>query len=92
MFFKLINVLTTFQLYIHKVLCKHLNMFIIVFLNNILIYFKNKINHQQHVHTVLKALLKTELYVKLIRCQFSVRKVLFVRFIIMNQDIKMKKE
>lgn len=92
MLFELINVSATFQLYIHKVLCKHLNMFVIVFLNDILVYFKNEASHQQHVCTVLKALLETELYMKLAKCQFSVRKVLFVGFVITDKDIEMKKE
>lgn len=82
--FKLINASATFQSYIHKVLHKHLNIFIIVFLNDILIYFKNKVSYNQHVCTVLQTLLKAELYVKLVKCQFSVRKILFMRFIIIN--------
>ncbi len=67
MLFKLINVSAIFQSYIHKMLCEHLNIFVIVFLNDILIYLKNKVNHQQHIYTVLKILLEAELYVKLIK-------------------------
>lgn len=92
MFFKQINASATFQLYIHKVLHKHLNMFMIVFLNDILIYFKNEINHQQHVHTVLQVLLWTELYTKLAKCHFSVKKIFFVKFVITDQDIDMKEK
>ena len=92
MFFELINALTTFQSYIHKILHKYLDIFMIIFLNNILIYFKNENKHKQHVHTVLEALLKTELYIKLSKCQFSVKRVFFVRFIIMNKKVKIKKD
>jgi len=92
MSFELINVLTIFQSYIHKVLHKHLKMFMIVFLNDILIYFKNKISYQQHVCMILKALLETKLYIKLVKCQFSVRKIFFIRFVITDQDMKIKEE
>ncbi len=64
----------------------------IVFLNDILIYFKNKISYQQHVCMILKALLETKLYIKLVKCQFSVRKIFFIRFVITDQDMKIKEE
>ena len=92
MFFKLINVLTTFQSYIHKILHKYLDIFVIIFLNDILIYFKNKNKHKQHVCTVLEAFLKTELYIKLSKCQFFVKRVFFVKFIIINEKVKIKKD
>ena len=92
MFFKLINASATFQLYIYKILCKYLNIFVIIFLNDILIYFKNKNKHKQHVHIVLEALLKTELYVKLSKCQFFMKRIFFVRFIIINKKVKIKKD
>ena len=91
-FFKLINASATFQSYIHKILYEYLNIFVIIFLNNILIYFKNKNKHKQHVCTVLKAFLKTELYVKFSKYQFFVKRIFFVKFIIINERIKIKKD
>ena len=41
MFFGLSNTPTTFQKYINKILAEKLNIFIIVYLNNILIYIKD---------------------------------------------------
>ena len=92
MFFELINASATFQSYIHKILCKYLDIFVIIFLNDILIYFKNENKHEQHVCTVLEAFLKTEFYMKLSKCQFSVKRVFFVRFIIINEKVKIKKD
>lgn len=60
--FGLTNAPATFQSYIHEVLHEHLDMFVIVFLDDILIYSKDEANHQQHVRTVLKALLEAGLY------------------------------
>lgn len=39
--FRLSNILTTFWNYINKILAKKLNIFIIIYINNILIYNKN---------------------------------------------------
>ena len=41
MFFCLFNALAIFQRYINKILARKLDFFIIVYLNNILIYIKN---------------------------------------------------
>ena len=92
MFFELINALTTFQSYIYKILHKYLNIFVIIFLNNILIYSKNKNKHKQHVCTVLKAFLKIEFYAKLSKCQFFMKRIFFVKFIIINEKVKIKED
>ena len=90
--FELINASVTFQSYIHEILCKYLDIFMIIFLNNILIYFKNENKHEQHVCTVLEAFLKTELYMKLSKCQFFMKRVFFVKFIIINEKVKIKED
>ena len=53
MSFRLINTSVSFQSYIYEVLCEYLNIFVTVFLNNILIYSMKKSKHEQHVQTVL---------------------------------------
>ena len=53
MSFRLINASVSFQFYIYKVLCEYLNIFVIVFLNDILIYSMKKSKHKQHIQTVL---------------------------------------
>ncbi len=47
MLFGLINTLATFQGYINKILAKKLNVFVIVYFNDILIYNENK--GEEHV-------------------------------------------
>ena len=64
MSFKLINTSVTFQKLINHVLYNHLNEFIITYLNNILIYFKNKKNHEKHVKEILKKFQEKKLYFK----------------------------
>ena len=90
MSFSLINAPASFQSYIHEVLCKYLNIFVIVFLNDILIYSTEKSQHKQYVRTVLKALLVAELFIKLLKCLFSVKCVPFLRYVITDIRVEMK--
>jgi len=54
--FGLINILVIFQKRINSVLGEHLDEFIIVYLNNIIIYLKSKEEHKEHIKWVLKRL------------------------------------
>ena len=88
--FSLTNAPVSFQSYIYKVLYEYFNIFVIVFLNNILIYSMEESQHEQHVQIVLKALLVAELFVKLFKCLFSVKHVPFLRYIITDTRVEMK--
>jgi len=54
--FGLINALVTFQKRINSVLGEYLDEFIIVYLDNIIIYLESKEEHREHVKWVLKRL------------------------------------
>ena len=62
----------------------------IVFLNNILIYLMKESQHKQYVRTVLKALLVVKLFMKLLKCLFSVKHVPFLRYVITDTEVEMK--
>jgi len=51
--FRLTNGLATYQRYINDVLFNYLNDFCMAYLDNIMIYFKNELEHEEHVHKVL---------------------------------------
>ena len=89
-FFSLTNASVSFQSYIHEVLCEYLDIFMIIFLNTILIYSTEEGQHKQHVQTILKALLTAELFVKLLKCLFSVKHVLFLRYVLTDTEVEMK--
>ena len=61
MSFKLINISAIFQTYINNVLKEHLNMFMMIYLDNILVYFKNEKDHKKHIRQVLNVLKKADL-------------------------------
>jgi len=80
--FNLINTLTIFQAYINKVLFKLIDYFVIIYLNDILIYFKSKEDYYTYIKIVIKRLRKYKLYIKLSKYFFKVEEVEFLGFII----------
>ncbi len=91
--FSLSNAPASFQGYINKILAEKLNIFVIVYLDNILIYTED--SRQPHVEAmrwVLEQLQKYGLYANLKKCQFYENKVRFLGFVVSAQDIRMEEE
>src|SRR5436189_3966726 len=92
MSFKLTNTSATFQELINHMLYNHLNEFVITYLDNILIYFKNKEDHKKHVKEVLKRFQKKNLYFKSEKCKFHKQQVEYLKYIIITEKLKMNSE
>jgi len=69
------------------VLGEHLDEFIIVYLNDIIIYLENKEEHGEHVKWVLKRLQKEQILVAIKKYKFFTIKTNFIRFIIKLRKI-----
>ena len=82
MLFGLTNAPATFQSLINSVLREYLDIFVVAYLDNILIYFKMEKEYKQHVKTVLKALQEYSLQLKLEKYTFYSQKVDFLELII----------
>ena len=65
MSFELINTLTMFQTYINNVLREHLDVLMVLYLDNILVNSKGKTDHKVHVRKTLEALKKADLQIKI---------------------------
>ncbi len=89
MLFDLINASVIFQTYINKILTELLNDFCVVYLNDILIFFIEKIDHVYHVKQILKRLRKFKLYASLKKCAFFITKVNFLEFVVFTESVSM---
>ncbi len=89
MSFDLINASITFQIFVNNVLRRYLNQFIIVYLDDILVYSKMKKEHVQHVKKVLQTLQKVDLRIKSEKSEFHVQSVQFLKFIVTSQNLRM---
>ena len=89
MSFELTNASVIFQAYINKALTDIVDVFCVIYFDDILIFFKNRIIYVNHVKEVFRRLKKFDLYVNLKKCEFFVKKVEYLRFIVNVDDIKM---
>ncbi|KAL0458747.1 UNVERIFIED_CONTAM: Transposon Ty3-G Gag-Pol polyprotein [Sesamum latifolium] len=68
--FGLTNAPATFMALMNRTFQEYLDRFVIVFIDDILIYSRNKEEHEQHLRIVLQILKEKELYAKLSKCEF----------------------
>jgi hypothetical protein len=64
-----------------------LDKFVVVFINDILIFSKNEEEHDEHLHLVLQKLRENQLYGKLSKCEFWLKEVSFLGHIISEGGI-----
>ncbi len=89
MLFNLYNEFVLFQKYINNTFCKHLNKFCTAYLNDILIYFNNELEHKIHVKLILWKLQEANLQTNIIKCKFHIIQVLYLELIIIIKEVKM---
>ena len=87
--FGLANAPATFQAYVNKALAGIVDIFCVVYLDDILIFSKTHAEHVEHVKTVLQRLRKHDLYANLKKCEFFTTEVEYLGFIVSTEGIKM---
>ncbi|GKC71492.1 putative reverse transcriptase domain-containing protein [Tanacetum coccineum] len=87
MLFGLTNALAVFMDLMNRVRKPYLDKFVIVFIDDILIYSKNKQEHAEHLKLILELLKKEQLYAKFSKCEFWIPKVQFLGHVIDSQGI-----
>ena len=92
MLFRLTNALATYQALINNVLRAHLDLIVIAYLDNILIYSENKKEYIQYVQDVLKYLSRANLLLKPKKYRFYKEQVEFLRYIVGINGIQVSPE
>nr|GEW36168.1 putative reverse transcriptase domain-containing protein [Tanacetum cinerariifolium] len=72
---------------VNRVCKPYLDKFVIVFIDDILIYSKSKQEHEEHLNLILELLKKEQLYAKFSKCEFWIPKVQFLGQVIDSQGI-----
>nr|GFB27860.1 putative reverse transcriptase domain-containing protein [Tanacetum cinerariifolium] len=85
--FGLTNAPAVFMDLMNRVCKPYLDKFVIIFINDILIYSKDKKKHEEHLKAILELLKKEELYAKFSKCEFWIPKVQFLGHVIDSQGI-----
>jgi hypothetical protein len=92
MSFELINAPTTCQKMINNALRQYLNIFVITYLDDIMIYLTTLKKHVQHVSQILECLNQRNLRLKPEKCEFHREKVNFLEFVVERHEIRMDSE
>ena len=89
MTFGLTNAPTVFQHMANDIFRDHLDVCLIIYLDDLLVYSKTQEEHDSHVLLVLKRLREHGLYAKLEKCSFGCNQVEFLGYIISSEGISM---
>jgi hypothetical protein len=84
MYFGLMNVPSYFMYLMNKVFMEYLYKFIVVFIDDILVYSKTE---EEHMRLVLEKLKTNLLYAKFSKCEFWLIEVAFLRYIISTRGV-----
>ncbi|KAI3808165.1 hypothetical protein L1987_24111 [Smallanthus sonchifolius] len=85
--FGLTNAPAVFMDLMNRVCKPYLDKFMIVFIDDILIYSKTKADHEEHLRLVLDLLKKEQLYAKFSKCEFWLKEVQFLGHIVNDKGI-----
>ncbi|KAL0556444.1 hypothetical protein IC582_004958 [Cucumis melo] len=87
MSFGLTNAPVVFMDLMNRVFKDFLDTFVIVFIDDILVYSKAEAEHEEYLHMVLETLRANKLYAKFSKCEFWLKQVSFLGHIVSKDDV-----
>ena len=85
--FGLTNAPTTYMDLMNRVFQPYVDQFVVVFIDDILVYFKDAQEHEQHLRIVFETLRENRLYAKLSKCDFWLKEASFLGHIVSAEGI-----
>ena len=86
--FGLTNAPAAFMDLMNRVFRPYLDQFVVVFIDDILVYSRDEPEHEQHLKIVLRTLREKKLYAKLSKCDFWLKKISFLCHIVSAEGIR----
>ncbi|XP_028807167.1 uncharacterized protein LOC114761882 [Neltuma alba] len=85
--FGLTNAPAIFMDYMNRIFRPYLDKFVVIFIDDILIYSKDEEEHKQHLRIVLQLLREHKLYAKLSKCEFWLKEVKFLGHVVSAEGV-----
>ena len=85
--FGVTNAPAVFMDYMNRIFRPYLDKFVVVFIDDILIYSKDEKEHGEHLKIVLQVLREHKLYAKLSKCEFWLKEVKFLGHVISAEGV-----
>ncbi|KAG8489038.1 hypothetical protein CXB51_017121 [Gossypium anomalum] len=86
--FGLTNALAVFMDLMNRIFRSYLDRFVVVFIDDILVFSRDEEEHAEHLRTVLQILREKQLYAKFSKCEFWLREVGFLGHIVSAEGIR----
>ena len=90
--FGLTNAPAVFMDLMNRVFRPYLDQFVVVFIDDILVYSRTEEDHANHLRIVLQTLRQEKLYAKLKKCDFWLKSIAFVGHIVSEEGISVDPE
>ena len=85
--FGLTNTLASFMCLMNTILSNYLDKFVVVFIDDILIYSKNEQEHKEHLRIFLQVLREQQFFVKFSKCDFFKDNIQYLRHVVSKDGI-----
>jgi hypothetical protein len=89
MSFGLTNALAHFMYLMNSVFMSELDKFVVVFIDDILIYLRSMEEHEEHLRILFQWLRDHQLFAKFSKCEFWIKEVLFLGHVVSPEGIAM---
>ena len=90
--FRLTNAVAAFMDLMHRVFQLYLDQFVVVFVDDILIYSQSEWEHEDHLRIVLQLLRDHQLYAKFSKCEFWLTEVRFLGHVVLSSGVSIDPE